>query len=153
MTPLPFVRTLVLACLVLYGSAIATAQQTVTLDPNIESVVTFGEWKAGGQEGQWRLVLVTRGFDHLLSTLYVQWIAAPTRSDDSAKIVKTMQVPELPTVCRLVPPTTSFVRKQWQATIEGVNTHTATGKETLDSCGKWIITLGPPGEVTVRAVK
>ena len=46
-----------------------------TLPPSISLVSSGGSWVDGNQQGTYRIVAVTTGWDHLQSRLYIQWIA------------------------------------------------------------------------------
>jgi hypothetical protein len=117
------------------------------LDPSIEHIVVGGEWEGEGQRGQIRLIVVAGGFEHLLSTLYVQWVQAPNDDFDEAKVIRSMMVKETGTLLRLMMP--QHVRgTRAEFSIEGIDTHTQKLERT-----RWTLTFGAPGVLRVREVR
>jgi len=57
--------------------------------------VTGGYWEQGEAEGQVRLVVTTRGYEHLWSSLMVEWIDQDDR-DTAARVVRSEDPIELP---------------------------------------------------------
>lgn len=43
---------------------------------NIDSVNSGGYWEYGGKSGEYRVVVVSDGWEHVHSRVYLQWIAA-----------------------------------------------------------------------------
>src|SRR6266516_2503580 len=52
----------------------AKAQDSLALDPSIAHVLTGGSWSAAGASGQYRFVVRTSGWEHVVSELYIQWL-------------------------------------------------------------------------------
>jgi hypothetical protein len=67
-------------------------QQHDHLPPDVETVISGGWWQKGSQEGRYRVVIRSSGFEHVISTLSVDWILSPTESD-SARIVASFAIP------------------------------------------------------------
>lgn len=62
------------------------------LDPSVTAVSSGGAWAAGGEEGWYRVIIVTGGFEHVSSRLFVQWMTGPSSPDESARVVATRQI-------------------------------------------------------------
>jgi len=73
-------------------AAPAGGQQHDQLPPDVETVISGGSWEKGSQEGRYRVVIRSSGFEHVISTLTVDWILSPTDSD-SARIVASFTIP------------------------------------------------------------
>lgn len=67
-------------------------QQHDQLPTDVETVVSGGLWQKGPEEGRFRVVIRSSGFEHVISTLTVDWISDPTESD-SARIVASVPIP------------------------------------------------------------
>ena len=115
------------------------------LDSSVSSVVTGGYWETNGQHGYIRLVVLTSGSEHLISTLYVQWLE-DARETEPARVVRSQRVEGVPSgLWTLGAPRFSLVQKKWQATIDGTDSHTSPMKR-----GRWLLVFGEPGELSVR---
>jgi hypothetical protein len=122
----------------------AVAQGTVALDPNITDVVTGGTWHSSSGEGLLRVVVLTRGFDHLVSELYVQWLL-PAAGGAEQRVLQTRRVDAIADgVWTLRTPRLRRSVGLWQVIVEGTNTHTAPPVRR-----RWIVAVGAPGEVSV----
>ena len=64
--------------------------QVATLDPWLRTVQGGGSWKAGGKYGDYRLVVIAEGFEHVSTAGYLQWIWA---NEDSSTIEVISTVP------------------------------------------------------------
>jgi hypothetical protein len=147
---LPVMRSCALQVLWLLGvillwSPEESRAQVPSLDPSISAVTTGGYWEAGGQNGTIRLIVVTGGGDHIVSTLHAQWIAEGAEQT-SSRIVRSALVAAIsPGVFALETPRFELVDKRWRATVEGTNTHTSPPERQ-----GWVLTFGAPGEVEAR---
>ncbi len=52
----------------------AVAADAVGVTADVSTVRTGGAWTEGEREGQYRLIITNRGFDHIVSKLYLQWL-------------------------------------------------------------------------------
>ena len=121
---------------------LAAAQQAPSLDPSIAYVTTGGGWSTDSSSGQYRVIVRSGGFEHIVSELFIQWLRDPRDSRDSATVVRTVKLESLSGFWALGQPT--FVcAKVCHVEIDGTDSH--TGEK-----GQWILSLGPPGQVTVR---
>ena len=123
----------------------ASAQTAPVVPPSVTAVETGGYWVSGDQEGQYRLIIESGGFEHVVSQIYLQWLAQPASQQDSTAIVASVELTEIDAGgWVLYGP--HFVRRgtHWQATVDGENSH-------VDPMPKmrWRLTLGPPGKCTV----
>jgi hypothetical protein len=79
-----------LLMLLLAGSAHGSAVQ-----PEVSGVVSGGYWSSKGQSGTYRVVIVNSGFEHVVSQVFIEWVADPTSEQDGPKVVATVE-PKLP---------------------------------------------------------
>ena len=56
------------------------------LNADVVSVVSRGEWQAAGRSGFYRLVVVSGGYEHVTSRLYVQWVEMPRDSSTPSRV-------------------------------------------------------------------
>lgn len=54
--------------------------QPSRLPADVETVLTGGFWEAAGQEGRYRVVIRSAGFEHLISSMTVDWILNATET-------------------------------------------------------------------------
>ena len=76
------------------AAAQATQQRVAEhLDPRVAFVVTGGEWQHGDEGGTVRIIVLSGGFEHLTSLLFVQWLAT---DPDSVfpRVLRTEEVRE-----------------------------------------------------------
>ena len=74
---------------------LATSSSVSGVQPDVSNVVSGGYWTAAGQSGIYRVVIVSGGFEHVVSRAYVEWIADPRSEQDEPKIVAVVE-PDLP---------------------------------------------------------
>jgi hypothetical protein len=91
-----------------------------------------------------RLIVLTSGYEHLISTLYVQWLE-DARETEPARVVRSQRVEGVPSLWILGVPRFSLVQKKWHATIDGADSHTSPMKT-----GRWLLVFGGLGELSVR---
>jgi hypothetical protein len=91
----------------LAGNDQELADDVKSIPTNIEWMQRGGSWRAGEQEGEYRVVTTVSGFEHLNRDLFIQWIAQPKDVDEakntSDKIVRTLEVKELGYVWTISP--------------------------------------------------
>ena len=116
------------------------------LDAAIESVISGGYWTNQDKaEGQFRVVVDTGGYEHLISSIWVQWIAQPKNSEDSAQIVMTKHLEEVDAnYVRLSEPKLTLEGNRWILTVESTQTHCDPMPVK-----RWHVALGPPGQAIV----
>ena len=135
-------KLLAVTLLAAAAPGLAAAQQVPSLETSIAYVTTGGGWSADSSSGQYRVIVRSGGFEHIVSELFIQWLRDPRDSRDSATVVRTVVVESLSGSWALGQPT--FVcAKVCHVEIDATDSHT---RET----GQWILSLGPPGQVTVR---
>jgi hypothetical protein len=54
--------------------AVAVAADAVGVAADVSTVRTGGAWSEGENQGQYRVIITDRGFDHIVSKLYLQWL-------------------------------------------------------------------------------
>ena len=122
--------------------ALAAAQDTTRIDPSISSVVTGGYWQHGQRGGRYRIVVRSAGFEHVSSTLRVEWILEGTGKQDDSVLVSSA-VDSIPDwLWSLGQPDISCAARVCQFTIQGTEPH-------ILQKARWIITLRDPGHLTV----
>ena len=50
------------------------AADTIVVTADVSTVRTGGSWSEGENQGQYRVIITNRGFDHIVSKLYLQWL-------------------------------------------------------------------------------
>ena len=122
----------------------AVAQPVVPA--SIESVVSGGYWETPENHGRYRVLVVNEGFEHVISKVYVQWVAEATSPATSPAVVATKQIQPLfsGAPVSLTAEITPQGNNRAQITLHGVNSVTQEPVSTS-------ITVGAPGQVTVAA--
>jgi hypothetical protein len=75
------------------------AQDRLPVAPTLEYAITGGYWTQGGVGGQYRLLVYTGGFDHVVSQFELQWLQDPS-PQDSAAVRRSVPVKEISGVWR-----------------------------------------------------
>ena len=123
----------------------AVAPPLPPVDPRISHVVTGGHWRAGDQEGGFRAVVLSAGFEHVISHLYIEWVSDETETA-AARVVASKAVDTVSAGgWSLGSPRLSRDDGQWHVAVDGVNSHFDPPRR-----GRWIVTVGAPGIVSVR---
>jgi len=118
-----------------------------SVDARISHMVSGGYWRAGQLEGRFRAVVLSAGFEHVISHLYIQWVSDETDTTE-ARIVATKPVDALSVGGWSLGSPKLFRRDgQWRVEVGGVDSHFDPPRR-----GRWIITIGAPGTVSVRQV-
>ena len=118
-----------------------------TLNADVVAVVSGGEWTSAGRSGTYRLVVVSSGYEHVTSRLYVQWVEDPAGRDTPSRIVGTKNVLGA-SLFSLGVPVISRSQGRWQATVDGANSNLPPPGR-----GRWVVTLGSPGDARVRVIR
>ncbi len=63
--------------------------------PDVVSVTSGGYWDDGEKSGTYRVVISNKGFEHITSTLLIEWIADPADRDGSPVVAGSVE-PSLP---------------------------------------------------------
>lgn len=69
-----------------------TLAQEITVSPEIREIKSFGYWETADYEGIYRIVIINRGFEHVSSNVYLEWISS---ENETQKIVKSILVSEV----------------------------------------------------------
>ncbi|HET7024701.1 MAG TPA: hypothetical protein VFI39_05810 [Gemmatimonadales bacterium] len=123
----------------------ARAQAAPSISPDVDAVATGGYWTLGDQEGHYRLIIVSGGFEHVVSQIYLQWLAQPASPDDSVTVVASIELTDIDSGgWALSDP--QFARRDthWEATVDGQNSHMDPMPQA-----QWLVILGTPGKYTV----
>jgi hypothetical protein len=135
--------TLLLLALATCGAASLYGQDSLSLAGNVASVVSGGAWTGPSGVGTYRIIVLTEGFEHVASALYIQWLQADPEQRQLV-VRATRLVKELhPGFVSLGSPELRCSSK-CEVAIAGTNSY------SLDK-GRWIIALGPPSEYSVSA--
>ena len=135
------------ACaLLLAPLAPAWGQQREPLPPEVETVVTRGYWiTPDSVAGTYRVVIMTGGFEHRISELWVEWLAEPLDSDRSARVLVSRRIEDVDAgSVLLVDPVLRPEGERWILTVDAVQTHCDPPLTT-----RWRLALGQPGKVRI----
>ena len=61
---------------------------------SVQSVQSGGYWQKGDQDGHYRVVVTSGGFEHVISRLFIQWIALDQDAREY-KLNRTVEVKEI----------------------------------------------------------
>src|SRR5262245_38153037 len=134
--------------LVLLGSAPGAAEQTMTIAPEVETVVTGGQWKSDKLSGTYRVIVLTGGFEHIVSQVQIDWITAADGRDNPPRVLSS-KIAETAS-WSLFRPRIVKSGGVWRVLLDGIETHS-----TPTPLGTWMIDLGAPGtlKATLRCTK
>ena len=102
------------------------AQAVPTIPLEVETVASGGYWSTKDRvEGHYRIVISTGGSEHLISTLWVQWVTDPTDPDSLAHVVASKEVTIGPAAAgvHLTNPRLSLEAGHWVLLVDATNTH------------------------------
>ena len=122
-------------------AATPRAQRTGGLPADVETVMSGGLWEQGSLEGRYRVVIRSSGFEHVISTLTIDWIVTATE-DDSARVVATLTIPRSGPVA-IHDPELGMVGANTVLTVTETDTHYDPPRRATRR-----IILGAPGVVT-----
>jgi hypothetical protein len=120
-------------------------QDLATLPPDLVFAVSGGYWEIGSQRGQYRLLVFSEGFEHVISTVFLQWLREPQSSEDAADttaVVATAPVLEINdrATWSVGPPILIPAKNGTTAVLQMTNSHMPD--EPGRSC---LLVLGAPG--------
>ncbi len=119
------------------------AQDTLSLDPSVTSVVTGGFWEAHPLRGHYRIVVWSGGGEHVSSKLRVEWILEDSETQEN-RVIKSAAVDSIPDwVWSLGEPRISCTPRRCQLTIEGTEPH------VLEKAN-WVVTLRAAGRLVAE---
>jgi hypothetical protein len=72
------------------GSLLYTQSPTILVD--VFEVKSFGHWEEGESYGHYRIKIVNQGFEHVASTVYLEWIRIEKEGN---KITKSIPITEI----------------------------------------------------------
>ena len=121
------------------------AQQPAPAVPvALEFAVTGGSWQADSSGGQYRVLVLTGGFEHIVSEFHLQWVRDPSMSD-SAAVIRSVPIDEVNGVSRAqTPPTIQHGPAGTRITIALIDSHRPGAAGRM--C---VVTPGPPGRYTI----
>jgi hypothetical protein len=123
------------------GFVQAGATQTPHLDPDVHAVISGGRWSSPTGNGWYRAVIRTGGFEHVVSSLTLDWMQSATDSASATTVVASVKV-ELCTG-RLDDPEFGMRRSVWRLTVRCTDTHSVL--KPFDA----VVTLGAPGRYSL----
>ena len=123
----------------------ANAQGVPTVPTEVSGVLAGGYWTSGAQEGSYRIIIVSGGFEHIVSQVFLQWLSQPTSPNDSVVVLSTVELEAISAGgWQATNPQFELKNKKWEATIASSNSHTDPISST-----RWRLTLGPPGSYSI----
>lgn len=84
-------KKLFLLLALVFSSSIVLAQE-ISVSADIREVKSFGQWSANEHYGNYRIVIVNHGYEHVSNTVYLQWIST---DNDSYEVIKSIIISEL----------------------------------------------------------
>lgn len=84
----------ILLLLVLVALSASARPQHATIDPSVDSVVSGGYWTDGADRGTYRVIVRSGGFDHIISEIMIEWLAAPQDEDEQPSVRRSVVVKE-----------------------------------------------------------
>ena len=82
----------VFAALALGGSGSLIAQTPAAVDPELSYVTSGGAWERGDETGEYRVLVYSAGFEHVISQAFVQWVRGPDASGQPSRVVTTQPI-------------------------------------------------------------
>jgi hypothetical protein len=122
------------------------AQKVPVIPSDVSEVEAGGYWIQGGDEGSYRIVIQTGGFEHIVSRVWLQWLSRSESQEDTIRVVASRELEEISGDGWRVHSAQLELRDgQWEATLDGANSHS---DPTLKA--RWRVTLGGPGKFTLK---
>jgi hypothetical protein len=112
------------------------------VDPDVAAVLIIGYWNSDHLEGFSRVIVRTGGFDHVASSIRVEWIARRGRTTEQSVVAvdSTLAVPD-----RMY----SLGNPELYSNFDGENFRIC-GTHVYDSSKRcWRFWVGPPGRITL----
>jgi hypothetical protein len=99
------------------------------IGPGINAVMSGGYWEEGEKSGNFRVIIENRGWERVVSRLYLQWLTQDESKRESV-VLKTVPVSEVNTegVWILGAPVISLTREGPEITLSGTHTYTYENK-------------------------
>jgi hypothetical protein len=126
------------------------AQEPKNVDPHLLYAVTGGYWERGDVHGQFRILVYSGGFEHIISHVFVQWLRDPQASDQPPELVASEPIRPIndqPTWSVGLPSLVSEKRNVAIVNLKMVNSHTEENETR--TC---ILRLALPGQYTVTLI-
>jgi len=119
------------------------AQETLAIPPDVESVVTGGQWTSDKLSGTYRVIVSAGGFEHIVSQVQVDWIVEAGGRDNPTRVVSS-RIAETAS-WRLFRPRIVKRSGKWRVLLDGIEPHL-----TPTPRGIWTIDLGEPGMLAAK---
>jgi len=119
-------------------------QNIVTeIDPGIYYVVTGGHWESNDMTGQYRIIIYNRGWEHISSEIFIQWLSADQTKQEIG-VISSVRINELSEglYSTGIPKFLLNNRKETYIEINLTNTYTLDEKIcviTVPEIGKYLI--------------
>lgn len=65
------------------------------LSPQVEEVITGGDWHRGEEDGRYRLIVRSMGYEHIYYDVYLQWVRISRDPNEDHVIERTVPIKEL----------------------------------------------------------
>jgi hypothetical protein len=104
----------------------------------VSYVASGGYWKTATDEGTYRIIVQTGGFEHIVSSAQVDWIAFPKSQNDSPRLIVSKRADT--GSWRLDTPVFKKFRGKWRIELRALEAHhnpAINGVSTIE--------LGEPG--------
>ena len=84
-----------LLLMVLFTSIPLSVWASPSVDPTVFFTNTGGRWDTVSGHGFYKVTVWNEGFEHVTSGVIAEWVADPQDSNDSSKVINTVQLVEL----------------------------------------------------------
>ena len=84
-------KTILASLFFLFSSTLLYAQSS-TIPADVYEVKSFGHWEEGDKSGNYRIQIVDQGFEHVTSSVYLEWIRI---SMDGKEIIQSVPIIEI----------------------------------------------------------
>lgn len=84
-------KTFSLLILLFFSSSLLSAQE-LTIPADIYELKSFGHWETIDQHGHLRIVIINQGFEHVASSVFLEWISV---QEDGLETYKSVPITEI----------------------------------------------------------
>ena len=112
-----------------------------TIDPRIDGIVRGGAWVQGATRGDYRIVILTEGWETIRRLAFVQWIEEPKEPGTAPRVVASRELTPLTDLFALADPVLERVGATWVVTLRGA------AMPADDYTVRVRFMLGPPNDV------
>lgn len=90
-----------------------------TVSPQVETLVSGGQWVRGAARGRYRVLVLTEGWETIRRRAFVQWLAEPEDPEMPEQVRATLELGPLTDLYALTAPVLARRGTQWTVTLRG----------------------------------